>query len=95
MSKNEQYYQKMIDENLEIFGQFQDIHDKYALNPQMWQIKYNEVGTLVVTIIREWERRLCSHSERGVYGKFSAGLSEKFWSLVRKDFPKIDCVGIY
>lgn len=94
MPKHEQYYQKMIDENMNIFGQFQDIHDKYVLAPSAWQIKYNEIGEAVVTIIRDWERRLCQHSERGQYGKYSAILADKFWNLVRKDFPKIDFVGV-
>ena len=84
----------MVDENLKLFGQFQDIHDKYALNPDIWQTKYNEIGEQIVAIIRDWERRLCRESERGVYGKYSATLADKFWNLVRKDFPKIDFVGV-
>lgn len=84
----------MIDENIDLFGEFQDLHDKYLLNPQMWQVKYNEVGTKVVKIIRDWEKRLCQHSEGGQYGKYSANLADKFWALVRRDFSKIDFVGI-
>lgn len=84
----------MIDENKELFGQFEEIHDKYLLHPQLHQIKYNEIGARVVEIIREWEKRLCRHSEGGQYGKFSSGLADKFWSLVRKDFSKIDFVGV-
>jgi len=94
MPKHELYYQKMIDENLKLFGQFQDVHDKYVLDPQLWQIQYNEIGGKVVSLIRDWERRLCHHSEKGQYGKYSANLADKFWNLVRKDFPKIDFVGI-
>lgn len=84
----------MIDENQQLFADFQDIHDNYVLNPQMWQIKYNEIGQKVVSLIRDWEKRLCRESEGGQYGKFSAKLADKFWTLVRKDFPKIDFVGI-
>jgi len=94
MTKHEQYYMQMVDENMELFGQFQDIHDKYVLDPASWQIKYNAIGEKIVEIIREWDRRLCSHSERGVYSKYSAQLADKFWTLVRKDFPKIDFVGV-
>jgi len=94
MPKHELYYQKMIDENLSLFGKFQDIHDKYVLDPAAFQIKYNEIGESVVSIIRDWERRLCRESERGSYGKYSAILADKFWNLVRKDFPKIDFVGV-
>lgn len=94
MTKHEEYYQKMIDENLDLFGQFEEIHDKYLLDPQFHQVKYNEIGSKVVEIIRKWEKRLCMHSEGGMYGKYSAGLADKFWALVRKDFSKIDFVGI-
>lgn len=94
MTKHEQYYQRMIDENSEIFGQFMDIHDKYAADSAAWQIKYNEIGGRIVEIIRDWERKLCQHSEGGQFGKFSANLADKFWTLVRKDFPKIDFVGV-
>lgn len=94
MTKTEQYYQKMVDQNLDLFGQFQDIHDNYALNPQLWQAQYNEMGGKVVAVIREWEKRLCQHSEGGLYGKFSAVLADKFWTLVRRDYPKIDFVGV-
>jgi hypothetical protein len=94
MTKHEEYYQHMVDENLDLFGDFQDIHDKYAKNPQIWQTKFNLVGEKVVEVIRDWERRLCRESERGQFGKFSASLADKFWTLVRKDYPKIDFVGV-
>lgn len=94
MTKTELYYQKMIDQNMDLFGEFQDIHDKYLLNPLMWQVKYNEIGDKVVTVIREWEKRLCQGSEGGMYSKFSAKLADKFWAFVRRDFSKIDFVGI-
>ena len=84
----------MIDENPEVFNKFIDLHDKYQKDPETHQTEYNTVGEKVVAIIRDWERRLCQHSERGQYGKFSAGLADKFWTLVRADFPKIDFVGV-
>lgn len=94
MTKHELYYQKMIDENPDLFADFQDIHDNYVLNPQTWQLKFNEAGAGVVAVIRDWEKRLCRESEGGQFGKFSAQLADKFWNLVRKDFTKIDFVGI-
>ena len=94
MTKHEQYYQRMIDENSEIFGQFMDVHDKYVKDSDSWQIKFNEIGANIVQIIRSWEKRLCQHSEAGQYSKYSANLADKFWALVRKDFPKIDFVGV-
>ena len=94
MTKHEIYYQKMIDENSQTFNDFMELHDKYALDSVQYQAQYNIKGEKIVTIIRNWERRLCRESERGQYGKFSAGLADKFWVLVRKDFPKIDFVGV-
>lgn len=84
----------MIDENTELFNSFMDLHDKYQKNPEMYQVQYNAVGAKVVSVIRDWERKLCRESERGQFGKFSAGLADKFWTLVRSDFPKIDFVGV-
>jgi hypothetical protein len=31
---------------------------------------------------------------RGIYSVYSDKLSQKFWDLVREDFPKIDMVGV-
>ncbi len=76
------------------FDAFKPIHDAFALNPEKNKTEFNKVGSDIVDIIRDFERRLCGHSEKGQYGKFSANLSQKFWDLVRKDFPKIDFVGI-
>ncbi|MFH0863838.1 MAG: hypothetical protein V1858_01985 [Candidatus Gottesmanbacteria bacterium] len=94
MPKHQEYYQRMIDQNMDIFARFQDIHDNYVLEPKKWQANYNEIGDQVINIIRDWERKLCRDSERGQFSKFSANLAEKFWELVRKDFPKIDFVGV-
>ena len=94
MSKHEQFYQRMIDENKEIFSQFIDLHDKYTQDSKKWQAKYNIFGEKIIALIRHWENKLCRESERGQYGKFSANLADKFWTLVRSDFPKIDFVGV-
>lgn len=94
MTKHEKYYMEMIEQNRELFNQFMDIHDKYTNDQSSWQVKFNAVGERVVEIIRDWERKLCRHSERGQYGVFSGNLADKFWTLVRKDFPKIDFVGV-
>jgi hypothetical protein len=94
MTKHEQYYQEMIDNHSELFFQFQDLHDQYVLQPEKLQKEFNEVGVKVMDVIREWERKLCQHSERGKFGKYSDKLADKFWNLVRKDYPKIDFVGV-
>ena len=94
MTKYQIYYQQMIDQNSDLFNEFMDLHDKYSKDSKAWQVKYNAVGEKIVEVIRDWERKLCRESERGQFGKFSANLAEKFWTLVRNDFPKIDFVGV-
>jgi UDP-galactopyranose mutase len=85
---------KMMEEHKELFDNFPDIHREYMLNPKEWQKLFNQYGREVVEIIRDYERRLCSNMATGKYGLFSQNLSEKFWGLVRKTFPKIDFVGV-
>ena len=69
------------------------VHDAYVLDPRKNQDEFNRLGKNVVEEIREWERILCGHSERGRFGKFSSGLADKFWDEIRKHYPKIDFVG--
>ena len=94
MQRYQEYYQKMIDENRDLFTRFFDVHDRFVLNPLTSQEEFNIVGHDIVEIIHEYERKLCGHSEKGQFGKFSSNLAEKFWTEVRKDFPKIDFVGV-
>ncbi len=84
----------MSDKHQDLFTEFKDLHDKYAANPKAYQKLFNRQGAQVVDVIRQYERKLCGHSERGQYGKFSANLSDKFWSVIRTVFPKIDFVGV-
>ncbi|OIO13099.1 hypothetical protein COV53_06855 [Candidatus Gottesmanbacteria bacterium CG11_big_fil_rev_8_21_14_0_20_37_11] len=94
MTKYHKYFQEMMEENEEIFEYFKKLHDSYVEEPEFWQAKFNEEGKKVTEIVRNWERKLCRHSERGQYGKFSSNLAEKFWNEVRIHFPKIDFVGV-
>ena len=94
MTKHEKYFLQMLEDRFYQFEKFQEVHDKYALDPDKWQSQFNKEGKLIVKIIREWEKKLCSHSEKGKYGVFSSVLADKFWTLVRKKFPKIDFVGV-
>lgn len=94
MTKYQKYFLEMINDRNEQFKHFKEIHDKYMQDPVIYQDEFNREGKLVVEIIREWERKLCSHSEKGQYGKYSQSLADKFWQEVRKNFPKIDFVGV-
>lgn len=94
MQKYQKVYRLMVDQNKELFTRFQQIHDAYALNPEVNKTKFNEIGSEVLDVIRHYEQVLCGKIESGGLGKFSTNLSQKFWDEVRKDFPKIDFVGI-
>lgn len=84
----------MIGEHKELFDNFTQVHDAFVLNPDANKIRFNQVGSQVLDVIREYERILCGKTESGQYGKFSTGLSQKFWDEIRKVYRKIDFVGI-
>lgn len=94
MAKYQQVFEEMLSQNSELFDTFRKIHNQYSQDPQTWRAKYNEEGEKVMMIIRRYETRLCGKSEGSGFGKFSGGLSEKFWNQVRKEFPLIDEVGL-
>lgn len=94
MTKSKQVFMDMMEYNKPLFDAFKIIHDNYTKDPGTYQNTLNEEGEEILQIIRKYENILCSHSESGRYGKFSSNLSDKFWELIRKQFPRIDCVGL-
>lgn len=94
MTKYKKIFDEMINKNRELFIKFKITHDMYANDKKTWANQFNEEGSRVLEIIREYEDILCRHSEQGQYSKFSANLAEKFWDEVRKNYPKIDFVGV-
>lgn len=84
----------MISDNREFFEGFRKIHDRYALSQDELQDDYNKEGARALEFIREYENRLCTNTERGMYNRYSAVLAEKFQNEVKKLFPMIDHVGI-
>ena len=92
MTKHEQYFKDMLTYNKELFDEFKIIHDKYASDPEKFKEEFNKKGQDVLNVIRKFENMLCGKSEAGKFGKFSSNLSDKFWELIRKHFPKIDFV---
>lgn len=94
MQKYQILFQRMIDENKELFDNFTLVHDAFVLNPDMNKARFNQIGAEVLDVIREYERILCGKTESGGYGKFSSNLSQKFWDEIRKVYRKIDFVGI-
>lgn len=85
----------MIDQNHDLFKRFHEIHELYASDPKANQESFNTIGRDIQDVVHDYERRLCGKTESGQYSKFSSNLSEKFWGLLRQDFPKIDFIGIH
>jgi hypothetical protein len=92
--KYKEYVEKMFAQNQELFDSFRQVHDKYVLNPEPLQEEFNKIGSKVMSVIADYEDRLCSQSERGGYGSFTMKLSEKFRAEIKKHFSEIDKVGI-
>lgn len=92
MTKYQKYFQQMLNENKELFARFTEIHEAFKHDDTL-QPKFNEIGLPALAVIQEWEKRLCSYSEKGANAKYSANLAEKFWSVVRAKFSHIDLVG--
>lgn len=94
MTKYQEYVNKMIDENKELFDVFKNLHDKYGLEQEKLQEEFNEIGGKVMQIVRTYEDKLCGRTEGSGYGSFSGNLAQKFQEELRKVFPHIDNVGI-
>jgi len=92
--KYKEYYRRMVDANMKLFDDFNLLHNRYRLDMGGVQSEFNKMGEKVMEVIREWEQKLCSQSEKGGYSKFTGNLSEKFMDEVRLHFPLIDRVGI-
>jgi len=84
----------MLLENKAAFADFDKVYHRYNLDQQANQEIFNREGEKIQEIFKKYENQLCGHSEKGIYGKFSANLAEKFWVLIRKKYPKIDFIGV-
>ena len=93
MTKTDQYYTLMLQQNQELFDSFRTIHDKYSEEPEKYDKEFNEIGRDVQDIVRRYENMLCSGTENGGFGKFSTKLSDKFQALIVKAFPKYNHIG--
>ncbi len=84
----------MVSENQELFDDFKKVHDSFADNRMRYQEEFNTKGQIIMEIIQEWEKRLCSRMEGGKNSVYSTNLSEKFREEIKKIYPKIDLVGV-
>lgn len=87
-------YDQMITDNSALFEEFRQIHDKYSQTPSEYSDKFNELGKLVMAQVRRYEDILCKRSEVHGFGEYTSKLAEKFQNEVRRNFPKIDEVGV-
>ena len=94
MTKHQEYFNLMLDKNPELFKTFGDVHDLYVLDPVVNQTEFNDLGATVQDVVTDYQNRLCHHSEKSQYAKFSHHLSDKFMDLVRTRYPKYDDIGI-
>lgn len=94
MTKYKEYFNRMIEENKELFDRFTQVHFEYSSDSDKYQEKFNKEGEEVLKVIHDWENKLCSQSEKAGFGNYTTGLAEKFQTEVRSHFPLIDHVGI-
>ena len=94
MPKFRDYFNQMFADNRELFLQFKLLNDDFGKDRKKYAQQFNQVGAQVVPIVREWEKRLCGHMEKGENATFSSKLADKFREEVKAYFPYIDFVGV-
>lgn len=94
MTKYKEYYEKMVEENKDLFDEFTKAHFEYSIDEDKNQENFNRIGEKVLNITHEWENRLCKTSEGAGFGNYTVNLAEKFQTEIRSHFPLIDHVGI-
>ncbi len=93
-SKYKQFYKDMVQQNSELFDQFKIVHDNFVEDSEKHKKEFNEVGEKVMEIVRSFEQRLTSQMTGSGYGKFSNNVTDKFRDEIKKEYPKIEFVGI-
>ncbi len=93
-AKFKQFYKEMVSQNQELFDQFKIVHDNFVDDSEKHKKEFNEVGEKVMEIVRSFEQRLTSQMTGSGYGKFATNVSDKFRAEIKKDYPKIEFVGI-
>ena len=93
MAKFRVVYNEMIGNNKEKFLRFKILHDQYKADRKL-ESEFNKEGVEILKIIKDYESRLCNTSENSGFGVFSSKLTEKYWTLIRRDYPLIDLIGV-
>ena len=93
-AKFKKMFDEMIENNKALFIEFKILNDNFERDPNKFRNQFNETGAKVMDIIREREAILCMSSEGAGFGKYTSNLSEKFWGEIRKNFSRIDEIGV-
>jgi hypothetical protein len=94
MTKYKEYFDRMVSENKEAFDRFTQKHFEYSTDQNKYQEEFNKEGEKILVIIKEWEDKLCSQSEKAGFANYTGNLAEKFQDEVKSHFPLIDHIGI-
>lgn len=94
MTKYKEYFNRMVEENKNLFDDFKELHANYGMDEEKYQNEFNAQGQKILDLAHEWENRLCKSSEGAGFGTFTVKLAEKFQQELRHAFPLIDHVGI-
>jgi len=82
--KFEKQYNEMIEINKNLFDELKEKSSN--LNSE----EFREIQRKVVRVIRRTEDRLCSKTENAKFASFSTNLADRFWELVRANYPEVD-----
>jgi len=82
----------MINQNKELFDNFSRLYDLMQQDEQKYKNEFNVIGKKVNVVVRRTDNKLCAQTELSQFNKFSISLSNKFWEIVRENYPYIDKV---
>ncbi len=88
--KYKKQYEEMLDYNKEVFEELNKTYLLYKESPKKYKDAFAEIQKKAFRIVRKNEDNLCSKSEATHFSVYSTGLSDKFWELVRSNYPEID-----
>ena len=92
MVKYKQFYTRMLNQNKELFESFARVYELFEQDSAKYKEQFNTIGKEINVIVRRTDNKLCAQTELSQFNKFSSGLSDKFWEIVRENYPYIDKV---
>jgi hypothetical protein len=80
--KYERQYEQMLKDHQDSFDELKKLDRKSE--------EFKSLQLKVIRIIRKNEDQLCAKTENTKFANFSLQLADKFWELIRKDYPEVD-----